>query len=85
LPVIIAGQFPPVKKILIAIDGSASSMRAVDFVGDYLGGSGYEVCLFHVIRGFDNVVSEDFDCLMPVDSVEDAKSLMYEIFDGLKK
>ena len=29
IPVIIVGQFPPVKKILIAIDGSPSSIQAV--------------------------------------------------------
>jgi len=85
LPVIIAGQFPPVKKILIAVDGSSSSIQAVEFVGECIGGAGYEVCLFHVIRGFGNVIPQNPEFTMPVDSVEYAKSIMTGMFDGLKK
>jgi len=85
LPVIIAGQFPPVKKILIAVDGSSSSIQTVELVGEYIGGAGYEVCMFHVIRGFGNVIPQNSDFTMPVDSVEYAKSIMTGMFDGFKK
>lgn len=85
LPLIIAGQLPPVKKILIAVDGSPSSKRAVDFAGAYLGGSGYEVCLFHVIRGFGSLMPENPEFMMPAVNVEMAKSEMTGLFDGLKK
>src|SRR6056297_1241582 len=43
LPVIVAGRKPPNQKVLIAIDGSHSSFRAVDFVAENLGGKGYSV------------------------------------------
>ena len=36
VPLIITGQFPLEKKIMLAIDGSESSHRMVEFVVDYL-------------------------------------------------
>ncbi len=44
IPIIIVGQVPPVKKILLAVDTSLSSMKAVEFVTSFLGGHGYEAC-----------------------------------------
>jgi len=85
LPIIIAGQHAPVKKILMAVDGSHPSIRAVEFAADYLDGAGYEVCLFHVIRGFGTVFSGGPGFIMPVDSVEVAKSEMTIIFYDLKE
>lgn len=38
-------------KVLIAIDGSENSLRAVDFVGSVLGSHDYRVTMMHVIRG----------------------------------
>ena len=37
--------------VLLSLDGSEGAMRAVDYVGAMLGGSHFEVELFHVIRG----------------------------------
>ncbi|MBC2715892.1 MAG: universal stress protein [Desulfobacteraceae bacterium] len=85
LPVIIAGQLAPVKKILLAVDGSPPSIQAVEFAADYLGGAGYEVCLFHVIRGFGTVLPGGPEFIMPVDSVEVAKNEMMIIFHDLKE
>jgi len=51
IPIMIVGQAPPVKKILLAVDASAASMKAVEFVASLLGGHGYEVCVFHAIPG----------------------------------
>lgn len=84
LPLIIAGQIPPVKKILLAIDGSESSHRVVEVVGDYLGGFDYEVLLFNVIRGFEILVPEIPDTMIQVDRFEMARSEMAALFTELK-
>jgi len=51
IPIMIVGQAPPVKKILLAVDASPASMKAIEFVASLLGGHGYEVCIFHAIPG----------------------------------
>ena len=51
IPIIIVGQAPPVKKILLAVDASPASMKAIEFVASLLGGHGYEACVFHAIPG----------------------------------
>jgi nucleotide-binding universal stress UspA family protein len=51
IPIIIVGRAPPVKKILLAVDASPASMKAVEFVASLLGEHGYEVCVFHAIPG----------------------------------
>jgi len=51
IPILIVGQAPAVKKILLAVDASPASMKAVEFVASLLGGHGYEVCIFHAIPG----------------------------------
>ncbi|MCU0560019.1 MAG: universal stress protein [Desulfobacterales bacterium] len=55
IPIMIVGQAPPDKKILLAVDASAASMKAVEFVASFLGGHGYEVCVFHAIPGLGAV------------------------------
>jgi len=55
IPIIIVGQAPPVKKMLLAVDASPFSMKAVEFVASLLGGHGYEVCIFHAIPGLGAV------------------------------
>ncbi len=84
VPLIITGQIPPVKKILVAIDGSESSHRVVEFVGEYLGGQGYEVVLFNVIRGFEVLVPELPDAMISGDRFEQAKAEMELLFADLK-
>ena len=51
IPILIVGQAPAVKKILLAVDASPASMKAVEFVASLLGGHGYAVCIFHAIPG----------------------------------
>lgn len=51
VPLIVVGKEPHPKAMLLALDGSENSMRAVDFVGDMVGGDNREVGLIHVIRG----------------------------------
>ena len=84
LPIVIAGQFALGKKILIAVDGSSTSAQTVEFVSSFLGDAGYEVCLFHVIRGFGTVLPAHPEFVIPVDSVELLKSEMKIIFDDLR-
>ena len=61
IPIIFTGPAPPVKKILLAVDASPCSMEAVDFVASFLGGQGYEVCIFHAIIGLGKVDFEYTD------------------------
>ena len=51
IPILIVGKAPAVKKILLAVDASSASMKAVEFVASLLGGHGYEICIFHAIPG----------------------------------
>jgi len=51
IPIIIVGQAPPVKKIVLAVDASPASMKAIEFVASLLGGLEYEVRVFHAIPG----------------------------------
>ncbi len=51
LPLIIIGQMPPASKLLLAMDGSESNMRAVEFAGAMLGRLDVEAKMIFVIRG----------------------------------
>lgn len=55
IPIILVGQAPPVKKILLAVDASPYSMKAVEFVAEMVGGHAYEICIFHAIIGLGSV------------------------------
>ena len=47
----VVGGNPLPGKVLLAFDGSAGAIRAVDYVGATLGCSDFEILLAHVIRG----------------------------------
>lgn len=83
-PLIIAGRHPAREKLLIAIDGSLSSMQAVDFVTGNLDGQNYSVGLIHVIRGFGSLVPDNPEFLMPAENVELAHNEMMELFADVK-
>lgn len=51
IPIFIVGQAPAARRILLAVDASPASMKAVEFVASFLGGHEYEVCIFHAIPG----------------------------------
>ena len=55
IPVLLVGQAPAVKKILLAVDSSPASMKAVEFVAPLLGGHGYEISIFHAIPGLEAI------------------------------
>jgi nucleotide-binding universal stress UspA family protein len=84
LPVIVAGRHPPGKKILIGVDGSKHSIRAVDYVGNIFGGSGYDVCLFHVIRWISSSVPDAPDRIVLPEYVGSARSKMTQLFETLR-
>jgi nucleotide-binding universal stress UspA family protein len=52
-PLWVVGGSPRPGKYLVAMDGSDEAMRAVDYMGDILGGTDCAVTLFHVLRGFE--------------------------------
>jgi len=55
IPILLVGQAPAVKKILLAVDSSPASMKAVEFVASLLGGHGYEISIFHAIPGLEAI------------------------------
>lgn len=55
IPVLLVGQALAVKKILLAVDSSPASMKAVEFVASLLGGHGYEISIFHAIPGLEAI------------------------------
>lgn len=84
-PMIIAGEQPANKRLLIAIDGSGSSLRAVDFVAEYAGGENYSICLVHVIRGLGSRFNEYPELTMPTELIELAQEKMKELFRDIKE
>lgn len=52
VPVWVVGGDIRGKKILLALDGSENSLRAVDYVGPIVAGTKAEFTLFHVVRRF---------------------------------
>ncbi|MFH1350956.1 MAG: universal stress protein, partial [Pseudomonadota bacterium] len=72
VPLIVVGKDPRPGTLLLALDGSECSMRAVDCVGNLLGGSDYDVGLIHVIRGDKGAF------------VKEAKERITKVFDEVK-
>ncbi len=62
VPLILVGPALSVKKVLLAVDASDSSMKAVEFAGSILGGRGYEICIFHAIIGLGKIDFELSGC-----------------------
>ena len=54
IPIIVVGEKPESQKILIALDGSIGSMRAVNCVGTLLNPAVCEIMLCHVVRPLSN-------------------------------
>lgn len=92
IPIIIVGQASPVKKILLAVDASPSSMKAVEFVASLLGGHRYEACIFHAILGLGAINFElpgvnepEFpEVKMSDNCIEAFKSKVVQLFQVIK-
>jgi nucleotide-binding universal stress UspA family protein len=61
VPLIFAGRKPFNHRILIAVDGSAGALRAVDFIGRVLSGGQYQIGLLGVYREDWPIVNDDSD------------------------
>ena len=84
LPVLMIGQIPPDKNILVPIDSSEGAMRAVEYVAATLGGFDFRIYLLHVIRGvmdFNEAVPHLF---LPKISLKDAEKEIQAVFDRAK-
>jgi len=84
-PIIVAGQLPTNQKLLLAIDGSPSSLKAVDFVAEYVGGRHYSVGLIHVTRGFGGLAPDEPDFMMPSEYFELEHNAMMRIFSDTRE
>lgn len=51
LPVILLGPAPATKRVLLAVDASPNSKRAVEFVAAVLANHDHEICIFHAVVG----------------------------------
>jgi nucleotide-binding universal stress UspA family protein len=72
IPIFVVGRCPATRKVLVALDGSDSSVRAVDYVCETLEGCDCDVTLTHVVR------SEQ------VDFVENAVKRISPVFEKAK-
>ncbi len=88
IPIIIVGQAPPGRKILLAVDESPFSMKAVEFLTSMIGGPSYEVCIFHAIIGL-SAISFEIPAVytepeMPDNCIEVFKSKVVRLFQDIK-
>lgn len=60
IPVWVVGGLSQVKRVLIAVDASANSGKAVDFAASYLSGTDCKIRLFHAVRGFPPTLGPTF-------------------------
>jgi nucleotide-binding universal stress UspA family protein len=81
LPVLMIGQIPPDENILIAIDGSESTIRAVDYIADTLGGFDFKIHLIHVIRGVMNLHPGSPHLFLPKDAAEQLQKEINAVFE----
>jgi nucleotide-binding universal stress UspA family protein len=49
-PVLVVGGDIRSKKVLLAVDGSENSRKAVDYLASFVGGTASEITLYHVVR-----------------------------------
>lgn len=80
IPILIVGQAPAVKKILLAVDASPASMKAVEFIASLLGGHGYEVCIFHAIPGLGAIHFDLSEVCRPALPEVDMSDTCLEVF-----
>lgn len=85
VPVFIAGKRLPGKNILVALDRSEGAMRAVDFVGELMGGHDFNVTLLHVIRNGENIKSTPSYKPLPTEEVHTEEKKMQAVFEEAKR
>ncbi len=100
LPIIIVGQTPAVKKVLLAVDASPSSLKGVDLIARWLGGHGHGAVIFHAVLGLGSVnfepgktdpvpgLPDDSDvsrATMEANCVDAFKSKIMGLFQNIRK
>ena len=85
VPVFIAGKRLPGKNILVAMDRSEGAMRAVDFVGELMGGHDFNVTLLHVIRNGEQIKPGASYKPMPEEDIQTEEQKMQAVFDEAKR
>jgi len=85
VPVFIAGKRLPGKNILVALDRSEGAMRAVDFVGELMGGHDFNVTLLHVIRNGEQIKPGASFKPMPEEDIQTEEQKMQALFDEAKR
>jgi len=65
IPIVIVGQLPVTKNILLPVDGSEGASRAVAFATDLLGGYNFSVELVHIFREGSRKNTKENDDLIP--------------------
>jgi len=85
VPVFIAGKRLPGKNILVALDRSEGAMRAVDFVGELMGGHDFNVTLLHVIRNGEQIKPGASFKPMPEEDIQTEEQKMQAVFDEAKR
>ena len=84
-PIVVSGRKIPNNKVLIALDGSKASMRAVDFVGELFGGYAGKIDLLHVIRGGKNHHTGYMPLFIPENFTEKRAKEIGKVFDEARK
>jgi nucleotide-binding universal stress UspA family protein len=81
-PVWVIGENIRSNKILLAVDGSENSRKAVDYVGSFAAGTEVELSLYYVVRSFGLGFLEDFSMREEVieDFVEEAEMNVQRMF-----
>lgn len=89
VPVLLAGRRPITKRIIIAVDGSSATTRAVSFVCEQLGQYDYVAELLHVIRGVDTFdptspefIPEELQELIREEAVRQIEHLQQQLIDA---
>jgi nucleotide-binding universal stress UspA family protein len=85
LPVIVIGEIPPDKNILIAIDTSKNAMRAVDYVATTLGDFDFKIHLLHVIRGEKDFERPTPISFLPKEYLKFVERTINTVFDEAKR
>lgn len=76
LPLLLVGRKTVGNKILLAFDGSAGAMRAIDFLKATLKSSHFEICLLHVIRARTEISYKYKGTYLPSEYIESIKKDM---------
>jgi nucleotide-binding universal stress UspA family protein len=85
LPVLLIGPIPPDENILIAIDGSENTMRAIDYIADTLGGFDFKIHLLHVIRGMTKLHPGSPHLFLPKEAAEQLEKEINAVFEKAKQ